>query len=71
MACVNPDGTLSESAKALLAILDDPKTPEEISKRLEQPLFKIRSSLREMTSAGLVKEEGAKYIITEKGKEKV
>jgi predicted transcriptional regulator len=71
MACVNPDGTLTESAKALLAILDDPKTPEEISKQLEQPLFKIRSSLREMTSAGLVKEEGAKYIITEKGKEKV
>jgi predicted transcriptional regulator len=71
MACVNPDGTITESARALLGIIENPKTPEEISKQLGQPLFKIRSSLREMVSADLVKEEGGRYKISEKGKEKI
>jgi predicted transcriptional regulator len=71
MACVNPDGTVSESAKALLSIVQDPLTPEEISKQVGQPLFKVRSSLREMAQAELVREEDGKFIITEKGKEKI
>jgi predicted transcriptional regulator len=71
MACINPDGTLSESAKALLSNISDPLSPEEISKKVGQPLFKVRNSLREMTDAELVREEGGKYGITEKGKEKI
>jgi len=71
MACVNPDGTITESAKALLRIIENPKTPVEISKQLGQPLFKIRSSLREMVNAGLVKGEEDKFIITEKGEKKI
>ena len=71
MACVNPDGTISESAKALLNIVQNPLTPEEISKQVGQPLFKVRSSLREMAQAELVKEEAGKFSITEKGKEKI
>jgi predicted transcriptional regulator len=71
MACVNPDGTISESAKALLNIVQNPLTPEDISKQVGQPLFKVRSSLREMVQAELVKEEDGKFSITEKGKEKI
>jgi predicted transcriptional regulator len=71
MACVNPDGTVTESAKALLAAVENPLTPEEISKQVGQPLFKVRSSIREMVQAELVKEEGGKYILTEKGREKI
>jgi predicted transcriptional regulator len=71
MACVNPDGSISTSAKALLNIVQNPLTPEEISKQIGQPLFKVRSSLREMTQADLVKEENGKFIITEKGREKI
>lgn len=71
MACINPDGTLSESAKVLLSNIQDPLTPEEISKKVGQPLFKVRSSLREMMAAELVREEGGQYGITEKGKEKI
>ena len=71
MACVNPDGTVSESAKALLNIVQNPLTPEEISKQVGQPLFKVRSSLREMAQAELVREEEGKFSITEKGKEKI
>ncbi|MBN1223763.1 MAG: hypothetical protein JXB23_10970 [Candidatus Aminicenantes bacterium] len=71
MACVNPDGTVSETAKALLRILNNPLMPEDISKQLGQPLFKVRSSLREMAAAEFIKEQDGKYIITEKGKEKI
>jgi predicted transcriptional regulator len=71
MACVNPVGTVSESAKALLSIVQNPLSPEEISKQVGQPLFKVRSSLREMAQAELVREEEGKFSITEKGKEKI
>jgi predicted transcriptional regulator len=71
MACVNPDGTVTDSAKALLNVIQDPLTPEDISKQLGQPLFKVRSSIREMAQAELVKEEDGKYVLTEKGREKI
>jgi len=68
MACVNPDGTLSESAKALLMALTKPAAAEEIAKQVGQPLFKVRSSLRELASAGLIQEQDEKYLITASGK---
>ncbi|MBA4312339.1 MAG: hypothetical protein C0417_06890 [Chlorobiaceae bacterium] len=71
MACVNPDGTLSPSAKGVLAILNQALTAEDVSAKLNQPLFKVRASLREMTDAGLIKSEGDKYIITEIGRGKL
>jgi predicted transcriptional regulator len=71
MACVNPDGTISESAKNLLRIIKVPLLPEEISKQVAQPLFKVRSSLREMKAAELVEEKNGKFIITEKGSEEI
>ncbi len=70
MACVNPDGTISPSAKALLKALETPLGVEEIAARLGSPLFKIRSSLREMLEAGLVVVQGDKYIASEEGKKK-
>jgi predicted transcriptional regulator len=71
MPCVNPDGSITDSAKALLKVIESPLTAEEISKKVGQPLFKIRSSLREMVGAELIKEEGNKYVISESGKEKI
>lgn len=71
MPCVNPDGSITDSAKALLKVIETPLTAEEISKKVGQPLFKIRSSLREMVDAELIKEEGNKYVIAESGKEKI
>jgi predicted transcriptional regulator len=71
MACVSPDGTLSESAKALLKALAKPTAAEEIAKQVGQPLFKVRSSLRDLTAAGLVQEKGQDFLITESGKAKI
>ena len=71
MACVNPDGTLSTSAKELLKILNSPLTPEEISQKLNRPMFKVRSSLREMFEAKLISLVEDKYVITEEGNKKI
>ena len=70
MACINPDGTISNTAKALLQNLSQPLTAEEIAKVVNQPLFKVRGSLREMVAAGFVEIDGDKYSITPAGKEK-
>jgi predicted transcriptional regulator len=71
MACVNPDGTLSPSATALLKSLETPLGPEEIAARLGSPLFKVRSSLRELVAAGLVEVREDKYLASEEGKKRV
>lgn len=68
MACINNDGTLTESAKRLLGKLTVPCAPEELSQRMGQPLFRIRSSLREMEGAGLVQPIEGKFLITEAGR---
>jgi Mn-dependent DtxR family transcriptional regulator len=68
MACVNSDGTLVASAKEVLKAIQNPVTPEEIAEKIKQPLFKVRSSLREMAWFGYVTEESGKYVSTDKGK---
>jgi predicted transcriptional regulator len=70
MACVNADGTITATAKALLKGLETPLTAEEVSGRLGQPLFRVRSSLRELVEAGFVKAQGDRYQVTEEGKKK-
>jgi len=69
--CIGPDGTLTESAKALLRLLEQPATPEEVSARLGHPLFSVRASLRELVGANLARTEGGKYLTTEEGRKKL
>ncbi len=71
MACINPDGTLTPSAKAVLSALFSPVALEEVAKSTGLPLFRIRSSIREMLEAGLVKEKDGKYAATKLGREKI
>ena len=71
MPCIGADGILTESAKALLKLLEQPATPEEIAARLEHPLFSVRASLRELVGADLVRTAGGKYSISEQGKKKL
>ncbi len=68
MACINNDGSLTDSARRLLGKLIVPCAPEELSKRMGQPLFRIRSSLREMETAGLVQPIDGKFLMTEAGR---
>lgn len=67
MACINDKGSLTESAKKLLtSIKNESLNPEEISKRIGLPLFKVRSSLRDMKSMGFVLEENDTFKMNPK-----
>ncbi len=71
MGCVNPDGTMSESALKMLRYLAEPHSPEDAAAALEQPLFRIRASLREMSESGLISQSGDSYQSTEAGLQKM
>ena len=68
---IKADGSLSASAQYLLAALEDPLTAEEISRRLGIPLFKARSSIRELMEMRLVKCMGEKYQLDALGVKKL
>ena len=71
MACINPDGTLTSSAKKILHAVSSPVELKEVAKSTKLPLFRIRSSIREMLEAGLVEENQGKYVVTKSGQEKI
>ena len=68
MACISPDGKPTESGlKMLRALQLGMGSPEKIAKEGGVPLFKVRSSLRELTQAGLVIEKDDTYELSPKG----
>jgi len=70
MACVNPDGTLTPSALAVLkAVKQAPQTAEALAALVGLPLFRVRSSLRELREAGLLIETDGVYHLTPQGEE--
>ncbi|MDA8169361.1 MAG: hypothetical protein M0Z59_06640 [Nitrospiraceae bacterium] len=74
MGCINPDGTVTEAARELLRLLEGkPLTDRDVAARTlsGQPLYMIRSRLRELREAGLIEEEAGRFRITEKGRERV
>jgi DNA-binding IclR family transcriptional regulator len=62
MACLNPDGSLTAGAKAMLEVMAGPLREEEIATRTGLPLYRVRSGLREMERAGLVSRQGEMYV---------
>jgi predicted transcriptional regulator len=72
MPCVSPDGKPTSSGMALLQSLKDGAlTPKEIADKTGQPLFRVRSGLRELKNAGFVEETEDKYRLSEDGKKLV
>ena len=71
MACINPDGTISASARAALEAAELPITPSDLVKRTGFPLFKVRRIARELMEAGLLSETDQRYQITEAGADKL
>jgi len=68
MPCISPDGKPTASGLATLkAIKSGAATPEEIAKITEQPLFKVRSGLRELTNAGFIEAAENKYTLSKTG----
>jgi predicted transcriptional regulator len=68
MACINPDGTLTMAGRDVLGALSEPRTVEEIHEIARQPVYRVRASLREMESMGLITVDGDRYAINEAGK---
>ena len=67
MACVNPDGTITPSAIAILAALRSADTAELIAPLTGLPLFRVRSALRELVAAGLVTVDDGRHRLTDAG----
>lgn len=68
LPCVSADGKPTKSGIATLtAIKNDASTAKNISEQTGQPMFKVRSGLRELVKAGFVKQIENKYILTEQG----
>jgi predicted transcriptional regulator len=68
MACINADGTLTPIAGKVLIAIKIPATVLEINQRTEIPLYRIRSSVRELHDLELLEEKNGVFQITDKGK---
>jgi DNA-binding IclR family transcriptional regulator len=70
MPCVSPDGKPTKSGMATLsAIRNGALTPKAVSEQTGQPLFKVRSGLRELAKAGLVEQKDENYKLTPKAEQ--
>jgi predicted transcriptional regulator len=68
MPCISADGKPTATGMATLKSLKDgPLTPEEVAGKTGQPLFKVRSGLRELKSAGFVEEAAEKFTLSKTG----
>jgi DNA-binding IclR family transcriptional regulator len=66
--CVSPDGKPTKSGIATLSALKSgASTPEAVSTVTGNPLFKVRSGLRELVNAGFVKQADDNYQLTTEG----
>ena len=66
MPCVSADGKPTPSAEKLLESLKD-KSLSDLATLVDQPLFRVRSSLRELVAAGWIQESEGRYGLTEQG----
>jgi len=68
MPCVSPDGKPTSSGMALLNSLKNKAlSPKEIASKTGQPLFRVRSGLRELKNAGFVEEHEGLYRLSKNG----
>jgi len=68
MPCVSPDGRPTSSGMALLKSLkNETLSPGDIANKTGQPLFRVRSGLRELKNAGFVEEAEDKYRLSKTG----
>jgi predicted transcriptional regulator len=68
MPCISPDGKPTSSGMAVLKSLKNGAlSPEEMASKTGQPLFRVRSGLRELQNAGLVEETEDKYKLSKEG----
>ncbi len=68
MPCISADGKpTSTGMTTLKSLKDGALSPEEVAAKTGQPLFRVRSGLRELKNAGFVEETGEKYKLSKTG----
>jgi predicted transcriptional regulator len=67
MPCVKPDGTLEPMAQAIVRALRTPRTIEGVCEHLRLPLYRVRSTVRELVEAGLVADADGALRLTDAG----
>jgi DNA-binding IclR family transcriptional regulator len=68
LPCVSADGKPTKSGIATLSALKSgASTPKAVAESTGQPLFKVRSGLRELVNAGFVKQVDDNYQLTPEG----
>ena len=67
MGCINSDGSLSASARAILDAARTPATPEQLARTTGLSLYRVRGGLRELVHAGLIQDSFGMYQVTGAG----
>ena len=68
LPCVSPDGKPTKTGLSTLnSIKSGASSPKEIADATGQPLFRVRSGLRELVNAGFVEQSEEKYRLTDEG----
>ena len=71
MPCVNADGSLTVVAAQVLGALasvEAPGTVDAVARAVALPVYRVRSTLRELQLAGLVAEVDATRVLTPEGR---
>lgn len=72
MPCISSDGKPTTTGMAILqALKNGPLPPEEVAKKTGNPLFRVRSGLRELKNAGFVEETDGRFKLSEQGEKTV
>jgi predicted transcriptional regulator len=71
MPCVKPDGSLSTTGRLMLEAVRSDSTVEDVADVTGMPLYRVRSSVRELLAAGLLSEQGGRFSQTEQGAAKL
>ena len=67
MACINSDGSLTPTARAVLQSLQQPGNIQHIARLTHIPLYRIRMSIRELSEAGFLVETVEGFRASESG----
>ena len=68
LPCVSPDGKPTKSGLTTMnSIKAGASSPKKIADATGQPLFRVRSGLRELVNAGFVELSEEKYRLTDEG----
>ncbi len=71
MPCINPDGTLTDTAVALMRVIADHHSLDEVASISDIPLYLVRATARDLKDAGLAVERDNLYYLTDDGAQRL